>query len=123
MLSNLISRLRNGQMVYHVNVPFEEARFCNKILDILWDKGLIRGYTKGDNGAIKISLLYEDGSPLIKRMTVLSRPSCRLYLSCLDLSRLLLFEGVLIMSTTKGIMTAEEAIRKGQGGEILVYFE
>lgn len=108
-------------MVYHLGVSFKEVGFCTKILDILWKESLIRGYTKTNQGIITVSLRYHEGAPICTRLTVLSRPRDRLYLSLLDLSRVSDDFGVLILSTPKGIMTAEEAIRKGEGGEILAY--
>ena len=108
-------------MVYHLGVSFKEVSFCTKILDLLWKENLIRGYIKTNEGIITVSLRYHDGSPICTRLIVLSRPRDRLYLSLLDISRILDDFGVLIISTPKGIMTAEEAIRKGEGGEILAY--
>lgn len=121
MFAKLINKLRNGYMVYHLEVSFKDISFCTKILDLLWKENLIRGYTKTNKGIITISLRYHDGSPICTRLTILSRPRDRLYLSLLDLSRILDDFGVLILSTPKGIMTAEEALRKGEGGEVLAY--
>ena len=108
-------------MVFHFDVSFKEVSFCTKILDLLWKENLIRGYTKTNDGVITVLLKYHDGSPICTRLTVLSRPRDRLYISLLDLSRILNDFGVLILSTPKGIMTGKEAIRKGEGGEILAY--
>jgi len=121
MLAKLINRLRNGYMVYHLGVSFKEVRFSTKVLDLLWRENLIRGYTKTNDGIITVLLRYYEGSPICSRLIVLSRPRDRLYLSLLDLSRISDDFGVLILSTPKGILTAEDAVRKGEGGEILAY--
>nr|YP_011008038.1 ribosomal protein S8 [Desmarestia aculeata]WBP69904.1 ribosomal protein S8 [Desmarestia aculeata] len=121
MLAKIINRLRNGYMGYHLGVSFKEVRFCTKVLDLLWKENLIRGYTKTNDGIITVLLRYYEGSPICSRLIVLSRPRDRLYLSLLDLSRVSDDFGVLIMSTPRGIMTAEDAVRKGEGGEILAY--
>ncbi len=121
MLAKIVNKLRNGYMVYHLGVSFKEVSFCSKILDLLWKENLIRGYKKTNEGIITVFLRYYEGSPVCTRLIVLSRPRDRLYLSLLDLSRISDDFGILILSTTKGIMTAEEAIRKGEGGEILAY--
>ena len=121
MLANILNRLRNGYMVYHLGVSFKEVSFCTKVLDILWKENLIRGYTKTNEGTITVLLRYYEGSPICTRLTVLSRPRDRLYLSLLDLCRLSDDFGVLIVSTPRGIMTAEDAVREGEGGEILAY--
>lgn len=108
-------------MVYHLGVSFKEVSFCVKILDLLWKENLIRGYKRTNEGIITVFLRYYEGSPVCTRLIVLSRPRDRLYLSLLDLSRISDDFGILILSTPKGIMTSEEAIRKGEGGEILAY--
>lgn len=110
-------------MACHISVSFEEARFCTKILDIMWDEGLIRGYKSLDNGIIQIFLLYCGGYPQIQRLSIVSKPSCQVYISCLELSRLIRLPGVLIVSTPIGIMTDQKALSRGQGGQILAYFE
>nr|YP_009114983.1 ribosomal protein S8 [Saccharina latissima]AIZ58348.1 ribosomal protein S8 [Saccharina latissima]ALG63431.1 ribosomal protein S8 [Saccharina sp. ye-C] len=121
MLAKIINKLRNGYMVYHFGVSFKEVRFCTKVLDILWKENLIKGYTKTNEGIITVFLRYHDGSPICTRLVIISRPRDRIYLSLLDLARLSNDFGVLILSTTKGIMTHEQCIRKGEGGEILAY--
>ncbi|CAM9219931.1 unnamed protein product, partial [Sphacelaria rigidula] len=57
-------------MACHMSVSFEEARFCIKILDILWDEGLIRGYKIIDNGLTQIFLLYSGGYSQIQRLSI-----------------------------------------------------
>nr|YP_011008213.1 ribosomal protein S8 [Halosiphon tomentosus]WBP70114.1 ribosomal protein S8 [Halosiphon tomentosus] len=121
MLAKIFNRLRNGYMVHHIGVSFTDVSFSTKVLDILWKENLIRGYTKTNEGVITVLLRYYEGAPLCTQLVVLSRPRDRLYLSLLDLSRVSDDFGVLIVSTPKGIMTAEDAVRKGEGGEILAY--
>nr|YP_008999802.1 ribosomal protein S8 [Undaria pinnatifida]YP_011008422.1 ribosomal protein S8 [Undaria peterseniana]AGW46819.1 ribosomal protein S8 [Undaria pinnatifida]WBP70393.1 ribosomal protein S8 [Undaria peterseniana] len=121
MLSKIINRLRNGYMVYHFGVSFKEVRFSTKVLDILWKENLIKGYVKTNDGIITVFLRYHDGFPICTRLVVISRPRDRIYLSLLDLARLSNDFGILILSTTKGIMTNEQCVRKGEGGEVLAY--
>ena len=108
-------------MAYHLEVGFKDVSFCTNVLDILWKENLICGYKKMNNGSIKVSLRYHDGSPICTRLVILSRPRDRLYLSLKDLSRISDDFGTLIVSTPKGITSSKEAIRKGVGGEILAY--
>nr|YP_009330405.1 ribosomal protein S8 [Coccophora langsdorfii]ANS72177.1 ribosomal protein S8 [Coccophora langsdorfii] len=120
MLPKIFNKLRNSVVVYHFSTSFKEVGFCVRILDLLWRENLIRGYTKKD-GLITVMLRYYDGFPICCCLTIVSKPRDRLYLSSLDLYRLSRDFGVLVVSTPKGIMTSESAIRKGEGGEILAY--
>nr|YP_011008143.1 ribosomal protein S8 [Egregia menziesii]WBP70044.1 ribosomal protein S8 [Egregia menziesii] len=121
MLAKIINRLCNGYMVYHFEVSFKEVGFCTKVLDILWKENLIKGYTKTNEDIITVFLRYHDGFPICTYFVVISRPRDRVYLSLLDLVRLSNDFGVLILSTTKGIMTDKQCICKGEGGEVLAY--
>nr|QWK44977.1 ribosomal protein S8 [Analipus japonicus] len=121
MLAKIINKLRNGYMVYHLGVSFRDVRFGTKVLDILWEENLIRGYIKATDGTVKVLLRYYEGSPICTRLVVLSRPRDRLYLSSVDLFRVSHDFGVLIVSTPQGLLTAKQAVRKGKGGEILAY--
>ena len=123
MLTKFISQLRNAHMAYHKSVLFENIGFCVKILNILWDKGLIRGYTFIGGSKIQVFILYNEGFPLLKRLVILSKRTTPLYVSSLELSRLSKLNGVVIVSTIKGIMSADESIKSGYGGEVLAYFE
>lgn len=123
MLAKLFNKLSNASMVFHIDVSFKNVSFCSNILDILWKENLIRGYKKTNQGFITVFLRYHEGIPMCTRLVILSRPRDRLYISLLDLSRLLnnSWSGVFLISTPKGIMSGEEALRKKEGGEILAY--
>lgn len=123
MLFKFISQLRNAQMAYHRSVLFKDIGFCIKILNILWNKGLIRGYAFIDNSTVEVFISYQEGVPLLKRLVVLSKRSMPVYINRVDLLKLSKLTGIVIVSTTNGIMSAEEAIRLGYGGKALAYFE
>lgn len=123
MFLKLISKLQNAQMAYHSSLSFKNTGFCTRVLDILWDSGFIRGYKVISETKLIIFLLYEEGMPLLKRLVVLSKTTKRLYLSHLELSKLSNLNGILIVSNILGIMTIEEAVLKGHGGEVIAYFE
>nr|QWE50988.1 ribosomal protein S8 [Phaeophyceae sp.] len=121
MLSKVINRIRNSYMVYHFSVTFKEVRFTTKVLDLLWKENMIRGYSRGEGGKITVLLRYFEESPACTSLIVLTRPRDRLYISLLDLVRLEDTFGVIILSTTSGILTSQGAIRSGKGGELLAF--
>lgn len=123
MLVDLLSRLSNSQRAYHKTFMFPDVGFCTGILDILWDQGIIKGYSRLNNKRVLVHLLYSEGSPMIKYICVLSKPTQRVYASRVDLGRLSGSVGVTIVSTTRGILTLERALKFGLGGEVLAYLE
>lgn len=123
MLVDLLSHLSNSQKAYHKSFIFPNVGFCTSVLDILWDQGIIKGYSRLDNKTLLVHLLYSEGDPLVKHVSVLSKPTQRVYASRLDLARLSGSVGVTIVSTTRGILTLDIALKLGLGGEVLAYFE
>ncbi|CAM9120071.1 unnamed protein product [Choristocarpus tenellus] len=120
-LSDIFTRIRNGQIVYKTFIIIPSVNICLKVLNIIWDEGFIQGYSRSKNNEIYIILRYINGRPAIRQLTAVSRPSQRIYISSLDLCRLKPNLGLLILSTPKGIMNMEDAIYQTQGGEVLCY--
>ena len=114
---NLISNLKNGQLVKKAFVINENSTICRKLLDILWDEGFISGYKILPVNKLKIYLKYRNGNSIISSIKVVSKPSLRVYYSVRELQRLKSF---LILTTHKGIKTISNCKRLNLGGEPLV---
>jgi small subunit ribosomal protein S8 len=114
---NLISNLKNGQLVKKAFVINENSTICRKLLDILWDEGFISGYKILPVNKLKIYLKYRNGNSIISSIKVVSKPSLRVYYSVRELQRLKSF---LILTTHKGIKTISNCKRLNVGGEPLV---
>ena len=114
---NLISNLKNGQLVKKAFVINENSTICRKLLDILWDEGFISGYKILPVNKLKIYLKYRNGNSIIRSIKVVSKPSLRVYYSVRELQRLKSF---LILTTHKGIKTISNCKRLNVGGEPLV---
>jgi small subunit ribosomal protein S8 len=114
---NLISNLKNGQIVNKAFVINENSRICRKVLDILWDEGFILGYKILPVNKLKIYLKYRNGNSVIRSIKVVSKPSLRVYYSVRELRRLKKF---LILTTHKGIKTISNCKRLNIGGEPLI---
>ena len=123
MLSNIICNIRNGQMAYLLKVSVKETKYCSQILNILWCENFIRGYSKGKNGTLFILLRYFKGRPAFHRLVIISKRSRKCTVSWLDLIHYQKNFGVFILSTPKGIITSDIAIKKKVGGQVLAYFE
>ena len=114
---NLISNLKNGQIVKKAFVINENSIICRKLLDILWDEGFILGYKILPVNKLKIYLKYRNGNSVISSIKVVSKPSLRVYYSVRELYRMKKF---LILTTHKGLKTISNCKRLNIGGEPLV---
>ena len=121
-ISDLLSRIRNGQQVKKASIlcPFSKIKLA--ILKVMKEEGYIRDYsltedTKGK--IIEISLKYFHGEPVIKEIVRISKPGLRVYSSVKSMPVYKNNMGVSIISTSKGVMTNFKAKEINIGGEVL----
>lgn len=86
------------------------------ILDVLQREGLIRGFTVEGN-RVNVLLKRYLGAPVIRNITVVSRPSRSIYMNPQEIkSRTSFNSGLWLVSTSKGILTHRETIELGLAG-------
>ena len=122
-IGDMITRIRNGQMRFLNTVEIPASRFRTKILEILKDEGYILNYkleiNKNKKSNISVDLKYNQGTPVIKEITRISKPGRRVFTKADSIPRIQSGLGIAIMSTSKGVMTDGEARKQNIGGEIL----
>jgi small subunit ribosomal protein S8 len=122
-ISDMITRIRNGLSSGKQVVTVSSSTVKEAILNILVSEGyLLRYSVHGDKKkVITIDLKYYENKPVITKIQRLSKPGLRLYKSAESLGGLLAgtFDTV-IVSTSRGVMTASQARKSSLGGEILV---
>jgi len=121
-IADMLTRIRNACMAKHDKVYIPASRMNVAIIRLMKDQGYIQNYKfiKDDKqGLIKITLRYHKGRPVILGLERISKPGRRQYASCRDLPRIKNGFGTAVISTSKGLMTDEEARKAGVGGEIL----
>ena len=122
-IGDMISRIRNAQMRLLNKVSIPNSKFRIKILDILKQEGFISGYklspdSKNQN-SITVDLKYNNGLPVIKEIKRISKPGRRIYARATSIPKIQNGLGLAIVSTSKGIMTDNDARSKNIGGEII----
>jgi small subunit ribosomal protein S8 len=120
----MITRIRNGQRAGHRSVLVTASKLNKSVLEVLKREGFIEAFeaAKDEEGhaAIKVALKYfSSGRPVISRAVRVSRPGCRKYFRTENLPRVSSGLGVAIVSTSKGIMTDNEARKSRVGGEVI----
>ncbi|MFU8796931.1 MAG: 30S ribosomal protein S8 [Dehalococcoidia bacterium] len=123
-IADMLTRIRNAIMVGHGAVLVPSSKMKLSIAKILKEQGFIDRYevVKGKpESMIKIHLRYEDAQPAILGLERVSKPGLRVYVESRKIPRVYGGLGVAIVSTSKGVMTGQEAWRQHLGGEILCY--
>jgi small subunit ribosomal protein S8 len=123
-IADMLTRIRNAIMADHDCVLVPSSKTKLSIVKILTEEGFIDRYEvlKGKSQPmIKIYLKYADGQPAILGLERISKPGLRVYVEKREIPRVYGGLGIAILSTSKGIMTGQEAWRRHLGGEILCY--
>ncbi len=124
-VADMLTRIRNAVMVRHDSVDVPSSKVKVAIARILKEEGFISDYemVKGKtHQTIKVQLKYDDKSePMIAGLERVSKPGLRVYVGQNEIPRVAGGMGIAIVSTSKGVMTGQEAWRKGIGGELLCY--
>jgi small subunit ribosomal protein S8 len=101
------------------------SRTKRQIARILIEEGFIAGVREerdGPSQVLHLELKYVDGKvPVVSGLKRISKPGLRVYARKTDIPRVLGGLGVVIVSTSKGIMTGTQARQAELGGEILAY--
>jgi small subunit ribosomal protein S8 len=123
-IADLLTRVRNAAMARHDSVTMPASKMKIPIAKILKDEGFIADYSiiKGEpQRLIKITLKYIDKQPAFVGLERVSKPGLRVYKGKGEIPRVFGGLGIAIISTSKGLLTGQEAWKKNLGGEVLCY--
>lgn len=125
-ISDMLTRIRNANMVKHQIVQVPSTKMSVAITEILKEEGYVEDfeqYSEDNKNYLLISLKYTGKSrqPVICKLERVSKPGLRVYSNSKDLPKVLNNLGIAIVSTSKGVMTNLKAKELGIGGEVLCY--
>lgn len=122
-LSDMLTRIRNGGKARFekVDIPFSNMKA--NVARVLKVEGFIKNYKiVKDRGhtILRIYLKYDEGNKnIFSSIKRISKPSRRVYVRQEDIPKVMRGMGIAILSTSKGVMTGEEARKNTVGGEFL----
>lgn len=121
-ISDMLIRIKNAQAVSKAVVRMPKSKLKIAIAKVLQEEGYIHGFSEESvdgNAWMTIELKYFQDSPVIRRLSRVSRSSLRVYKAKDQLPEVDNGLGIAIVSTSAGVMTAQAAKKLGQGGEVL----
>ena len=122
-LGDMLTRIRNAQRSRHSTCTAPASKLRANVLDVLKREGFIRGFSAEELrpgvSQLRIELKYNEGEPVIKEITRVSKPGRRVYSKIKELPRVYAGLGVSILSTPRGVMSDAEARAANVGGEVL----
>ncbi len=124
-IADMLTRIRNANSAKHDTVQIPASNIKKSIAQILVDEGYIKSFKvieDGKQGTIEIALKYgPNKSQVITGLRRVSKPGLRIYSNCEDMPKVQNGLGIVILSTSKGIMTDKDARKANVGGEVLAY--
>ncbi|HVC79910.1 MAG TPA: 30S ribosomal protein S8 [Chloroflexota bacterium] len=122
-IGDMLTRLRNGLLARHVTVDMPHSNMKERIAGILKDEGFVRDYEvvrDGPKATLRVALKYTPARrPVMTHLRRVSKPGLRIYAGKDRIPRVLGGMGVVIISTSRGIITGQQARRLGVGGELV----
>ena len=121
-ISDMLTRIRNGLARDKVSVNMPPSGVKEAIASVLKEEGFIDGFqvtADGRKKELSIVLRYHQGEPVIEEMSRISRPGRRQYCSAANMPIVNGGLGVVMISTSKGVMSDRQAKRQGIGGEVI----
>lgn len=121
-IADMLTRIRNASKARHKAVDIPASKLKREITRLLKECKYVKDYVElPDNkqGIIRVYLKYSrEDKPIIRGLHRVSRPGLRKYVSVEDAFHYSVGrQGIMILSTSSGVMTNEQAVQKKVGGE------
>lgn len=124
-IADMLTRIRNANMVRHEKLEIPASKLKREIAEILKREGFIRDVEfveDSKQGIIRVFLKYgQNNERVITGLKRISKPGLRVYAKSNEVPRVLNGLGIAIISTSQGVLTDKEARAKQAGGEVLAY--
>lgn len=123
-IANMLTNIRNAAQARKETVDIPASRMIGRILEIFKDEHYIEDFRllKSDvQGTYRVYLKYDDQRSVIRGIKRVSRPGLRVYSPGKKISRVLNGLGVAVISTSKGVLSDNEARKLKAGGEVICH--
>ena len=124
-IADALTRIRNASSAKKTKVAIPASKMIGSILEILKNKEYVMNYKLVEDkrqGVYWVYLKYDNnGAPVINGLQRISKPGLRRYVDKKEIPIVIRGYGMAILSTSKGIMTNEQAKESGVGGEVVCY--
>jgi len=119
-IADMLTRMRNALKAQKDRVEFPASKIKAGICKVLKDEGYIKSFKilVKDKGDVRLRVVFKEEGAL-SGLQRASRPGLRNYCGHLNMPKVISGLGISILSTSKGVMSSREAIRKKVGGEVL----
>lgn len=122
-IADLLTRIRNARMVGKNEVSLPTSKLKIAIVEALKKNGYLADYEEipgTPRATLHVTISKAGEIPKINEISKVSKPGRRVYVGAQEIPKIKSGRGIILISTSKGIMTGQEAVKNHLGGEILV---
>ena len=129
-IADLICKIKNANRAKLPYIKIQTSSLITNILRVMQKEGYILGFeqkifnAKKKNGKKQftyVKLKYKNRIPVVNGIKQISKPGLRIYQEAKKIPKVLNGLGIVIVSTTQGIITDKLARKNNVGGEIIAY--
>jgi len=120
-IGDLLTQIRNANLIKSLSTLVPNTRANNQILKILQEEGFVKSVDETSTEHLILYLKYtgKNQRPILTNLRRISKPGRRIYTSYKEIPNVLGGLGIIILSTSKGVLTDREARFQRVGGEVL----
>lgn len=125
-IADMLSRVRNATMRGHETVSMPASGIKEKLATVMKDEGYIEDYQvlpDKPQAVLRLKLKYvgdrRNRRPVITGLKRVSSPGRRVYAGKDEIPWVRSGMGVAVLTTSRGVMTGQQARRLGVGGEVI----
>lgn len=122
-ISDLLTRIRNAGAAKHPGLEMPHSKLKESVAKILKQEGYLTDVSVEGTKlkSLKLGLRYDNKRSVIVGLRQISTPGLRRYVRSTEIPRVLGGMGISIVSTSKGIMSGNDARKQNLGGELVCY--
>lgn len=121
-IADMLTRIRNAMMVQKNQITVPYSKIKESIVRLLADNKFIYKVEINGEGVDKqllVTINLANTNPNISKIERVSKPGRRHYVNSKNIPTIMRGRGIVIVSTSKGLMTGDDAKNQGIGGEII----
>lgn len=122
-IADLLTRIRNASMVGKTEVRVPTSKLKKVVAEQLKKNGYlaeVKEEAGKPRGTLVITINKQGENATFTELTRMSKPGRRMYVASADIPRVKSGRGIVLVSTSKGVMTGYEAVKQKLGGEVLL---
>lgn len=122
-IADLLTRIRNASMVGKTEVRVPTSKIKKVVAQQLKKSGYlaeVKEEAGKPRGTLVITIAKDGENPTFTELTRMSKPGRRMYVGANDIPRVKSGRGIVLVSTSKGVITGQEAVKQRLGGEVLL---